>query len=239
MIGWSLRVCPGVEELEQWYRDKRDCFALLPYGAVSQHTQKITPVRRYVAICKQNTLLGNPVHGLYQACSNLHRYKHEKVAMMFERFTSFALLVFCFFSNSWLVSSALKGKLWVTSKKWELVVVDHISSSRKTSSSFLWVLCRDSFERSIVLRLSWFWFKFLLERELICDGTNKMLPWASLWSLSLHFFIYLSYNLPDPFLNHRASKNEKSLDRTAIFCEPWLFLRIHFKNAIVSDFKLK
>ena len=105
MIGWSLRVCPKVEELEQWYRDKRDCFALLPSGAVSQHTQKITPVRRrYVA----NKILGNLVHGLDQACSN-----HEKVVVMFEPFTCFALLVFCLLiaSNSLLASRSLKGKL--------------------------------------------------------------------------------------------------------------------------------
>jgi len=34
-----------------------------------------------------------------------------KVDMLFERFTSFSLLLFYFSSHSWLVSNALKGKL--------------------------------------------------------------------------------------------------------------------------------
>ena len=101
VIGWSLRVCPGVEEPEQWYGDKR----YLPSSPLARHTQKITPVRRYVAIYKAKYLV------TAYTGSHFHQYKQEKVAMMFERFTSFALLVFGFFSNTWLVSSALKGKL--------------------------------------------------------------------------------------------------------------------------------
>lgn len=41
----------------------------------------------------------------------------ENVDMLFERFTSFALLLFCFSSKSWLVSSALKGKFTPVSCK--------------------------------------------------------------------------------------------------------------------------